>query len=57
MVSRRNNTDNAGSQQGPMETKKPKKTMKEVPVKYPEYIGSSFASILVFIMGASMRGE
>ena len=29
----------------------------EVKIKYPDYIGSSFASLLVFVMGASMRGR
>ncbi len=29
---------------------------RETEIKYPEYIGSTLASILVFIMGATMRG-
>ena len=37
--------------------KKKKKKFREVNIKYPEYIGSTLTSILVFVMAASMRGK
>ncbi len=38
-------------------TAEPVKKHKKLDVKYPDYLGSTFASILVFIMAATMNGN